>query len=42
MDLKHTSHGESLFTAAKNRFRGSEQFGGSGEQLKASAGALDG
>jgi hypothetical protein len=42
MDLKRTGHGESLFTAAENRFGGSEQFGGSSEQLMASAGALDG
>jgi predicted ATPase len=30
-DLERTGHGESLFTAAENRFWGSEQFGGSSE-----------
>jgi hypothetical protein len=41
-DLECTGHGETLFTAVENQFGGSEQFGGSGEQLKESVGALDG
>jgi hypothetical protein len=41
-DLECTDHGEILFTAAENRFWGIGQFGGSGEQLEASASALDG
>ena len=41
-DLKRASHGEDLFTVAETRFGGNEQFVVSGEQLEASAGALDG
>jgi hypothetical protein len=39
-DLKRASHGEDLFTVAETRFGGSEQFGGSGEQLEARVGVL--
>jgi hypothetical protein len=41
-DLKRASHGEDSFTMAETRFGGNEQFTDSGEQLEASAGALDG
>jgi hypothetical protein len=39
-DLKRASHGEDLFTVVETRFGGSEQFGGSGEQLEARVGVL--
>jgi predicted ATPase len=42
LDLNRASHGEDLFTVAETQFGGNEQFVVSGEQLEASAGALDG
>jgi hypothetical protein len=42
LDLNRAGHGEDLFTVAETRFGGDEQSVVSGEQLEASAGALDG
>ena len=41
-DLNQASHDKDLFTVAETQFGGNEQFVVSGEQLEASAGALDG
>ena len=41
-DMKRASHDVDSFAVVETRFGGNEQFVDSGEQLEASAGALDG